>query len=164
MKPTDAFWEFVKLFSLKMDNDKNINKKLTNNQEISMDDIFFSTNYIDKNLSLFPKQDPIKKIFNNFREELEISIIKEGKKRLFNKGEELNLSLDTIKYVVKRLEKFDLSDIDEDLNGRMFEVFFKSSSKRSRAWAIFYTKRRYKIYGKTCRTERTYKNIRCLLR
>lgn len=27
MKPTDAFWEFVKLFSLKMENDKQLHKK-----------------------------------------------------------------------------------------------------------------------------------------
>ncbi|AFB21427.1 N-6 DNA methylase [Rickettsia canadensis] len=140
MKPTDAFWEFVKLFSLKMDNDKYINKKLMNNQEISMDDIFFSTNYIDKNLSLFPKQDPIKKIFNNFREELEILIIKEGKKRIFTKGEELNLSLETIKYVVKRLEKFDLNDIDEDLNGRIFEVFLRAAV-RGRELGQYFTPR-----------------------
>ena len=123
MKPTDGFWEFVKLFSLKMNNDKIISKKLIENQNVSIDEVFFSSNYIEKQLSIFPNEDPIKLVFNNFREELEKSIASRGKKRFFNKSEELNLSLETIKYVVNKLEIFDISNIDEDLNGRMFEIF-----------------------------------------
>lgn len=127
MKPTDAFWEFVKLFSLKMKNDKNIRQKVMNNQKFSPDEIFFSSSYIEKQLAIFPEIDPIKKVFNEFRNELEESIIIEKKKRIFNKGEELILSLDTIKYVVEKLYRYDLSDIDEDLNGRMFEVFLRAA-------------------------------------
>lgn len=136
MKPTDAFWEFVKLFSLKMDNDK----KISRNPNIVAEEIFFSSNFIEKQLVIFPKKNPIKEVFNTFREELEISIVKEGKKRLFAKGEELVLNLDTIKYVVKKLENYDLSKIDEDLNGRMFEVFLRAAV-RGRELGQYFTPR-----------------------
>jgi type I restriction enzyme M protein len=140
MKPTDGFWEFVKLFSLKMNNDKIISKKLSENQNVSIDEVFFSSNYIEKQLKLFPEQDPIKLVFNNFREDLEKSISSKGKKRFFNKGEELGLSLETIKYVVERLEGFDLSNIDEDLNGRMFEIFLRAAV-RGRELGQYFTPR-----------------------
>lgn len=140
MKPTDAFWEFVKLFSLKMKNDKKISEKLTNNQRISPEEIFFSSSYIEKQLAIFPEIDPIKKVFNEFRDELEESISREKKNRLFDKGEELALSLDTIKYVVEKLEKYDLSKIDEDLNGRMFEVFLRAAV-RGRELGQYFTPR-----------------------
>jgi len=140
MKPTDGFWEFVKLFSLKLNNDKIISKKLIANQNVSIDEVFFSSNYVKKQLALFPNQDPIKVVFNSFREDLEKSIASKGKKRFFNKGEELNLSLETIKYVVSRLEGFDLSNIDEDLNGRMFEIFLRAAV-RGRELGQYFTPR-----------------------
>ena len=140
MKPTDGFWEFVKLFSLKMNNDKIISKKLIANKNVSIDEVFFSSNYVEKQLSIFPNEDPIKLVFNSFREELEKSIASKGKKRFFNKGEELNLSLETIKYVVSRLEGFDLSNIDEDLNGRMFEIFLRAAV-RGRELGQYFTPR-----------------------
>ncbi len=136
MKPTDAFWEFVKLFSLKMDNDKKISK----NPNITADEVSFSSNFIKKQLAFFPKINPIKEVFNKFREELEIDITREKKKRLFAKGEELTLNLDTIRYVVEKLEKYDLSKIDEDLNGRMFEVFLRAAV-RGRELGQYFTPR-----------------------
>ena len=67
MQLTDAFWEFIKLLSLKMDNDKNINRRY----------IFFYQLRRYK-VSVYSLSKILQKIFHNFREELELSIIKEG--------------------------------------------------------------------------------------
>ena len=65
--------------------------------------------------------------FEDFRNELEAKIKKDNQKRLFDKAEELNLSLETVKFAVEKLQNYNLSDVDEDLNGRMFEVFLRAS-------------------------------------
>ena len=54
--------------------------------------------------------------------DLEEEIRKRRKKRIFAHDEVLDLSPETIRGVVERLESLDLYSMDSDLNGRLFET------------------------------------------
>ena len=72
--------------------------------------------------------------------ELEDAIIKHNKKRIFEKNETLKLSASTCQELIKRFQTVNLSSIDEDLNGRMFEVFL-AASIRGKDLGQFFTPR-----------------------
>ena len=55
-------------------------------------------------------------------------------------NEQIRLKPSTIRSVVELLQDYDLSDIDEDLNGRMFEVFL-SAAVRGKNLGAFFTPR-----------------------
>jgi type I restriction enzyme M protein len=129
IKPTEAFYEFAKLFFVKLSSDKLIRKKRKENKEITPEDFVFSVDWIEdreeENIT-----NPVNSIlFAELVKELEEKIKRKEKKRIFSENEKLNMKPSTIKEVVRLLEHYDLFGIDEDLNGRMFETFLSATIK-----------------------------------
>ena len=65
---------------------------------------------------------------------------KTGKKPIFDANEQIRLKPSTIRSVVGLLQDYDLFGIDEDLNGRMFEIFL-SAAVRGKNLGAFFTPR-----------------------
>lgn len=125
-RPTKAFYEFAKLMFLKINHDQKIHNKVESEENLDDSDFYFSTHWIEEQVNIRPN--PFNQIlFSDLQEKLEREIREENKKRIFDEGEELELKPSTIKEVVGVLENYDLYGIGEDLNGRMFETFLKST-------------------------------------
>lgn len=139
LSPTDAFYEFSKLMFIKIREDNKIHEMLDIGQKPKREDFVFSTHWIDSQTSVEPNPfDSI--LFRQIRDELERKIQKGEKKRIFEQGENLNLTSATIYEVVKALQDYDLYGIDEDLNGRMFETFL-NATVRGKDLGQFFTPR-----------------------
>lgn len=132
--PSFAFYEFVKLMFIKINEDKKIheNKDLIELIESGLSvpekDITFCLNWIE----IQEKHDanPMDSIlFKNLRKDLEKEIIERKKKRIYEKDEHIRLKPSTTKNVVELLEHLDLYGIDEDLNGRLFETFLTATMR-----------------------------------
>jgi len=139
INPTDAFYEFCKLFFIKLKQDKDLHSNYINNGKFPpIEEFKFSEQWINKQGAV----NPINSIL--FKEELLPFLKKEkedkGKKRIFEDNEDINLQSATIKEVVKLLENIDFYNIDEDLNGRMFETFL-SATVRGKDLGQFFTPR-----------------------
>jgi len=139
ISPTDAFYEFCKLFFIKLRQDKEIHEEYINkNLEVPLEKFEFSEQWIKRQSGV----NPVNSIL--FHEQLLPFLKKErddkGKKRIFEDDEKINLQSATIKEVVKLLENKDFYGIDEDLNGRMFETFL-SSTVRGKDLGQFFTPR-----------------------
>lgn len=145
--PTAAFIEFVKLMFVKMWMDRKLREdtdieailgkhgtvKLPNNA------VTFSTHWIESESKV--SANPVNDIlFRSLRSAIEKDIEFREKKRIFDKTEEIELTPDTIKSVVRKLEHFDMFGIDEDLNGRLFETFL-SATMRGRELGQYFTPR-----------------------
>lgn len=140
-----AFMEFVKVVFLKLLSDKAVhgsrNAVLTNDGgiQIPAPEVKFSLAWIEKMEEESPN--PIADVqFQNLVRLLEDEIRQRRKKRIFSPGEILDLSPETIKGVVAKLEKIDLYSIDSDLNGRLFETFL-NATLRGKDLGQFFTPR-----------------------
>lgn len=128
-----AFMEFVKLMFLKLLSDKEVHTKHPHAAQsatytVPAGDVTFSKAWIENLEST--TANPVADIsFLQLRRSLEDKIRSEKKKRIFDEDEELRLSAETIKSVVKELEHMDLYSIDADLNGRLFETFLNSTMR-----------------------------------
>lgn len=138
-KPTEAFYEFAKLFFVKLYYDRELNKLKKEKGIIKYEDVVFSIYFIEKQEKI-PVINPISILFENLRNDLEKDIMDKKKKRIFRKDEKLNLQPATIKEVVRLLEHLNLFGIDEELNGRMFENFL-SATIRGKDLGQFFTPR-----------------------
>jgi len=137
--PKTAFYEFTKLLFIKLNEDKEIHKKLKQNQTINENDFYFSLGWIEGQEGRV--ENPINDIlFKKYKDDLENEIQKRKKKRIFDKNEQLKLNSATIKEVVKLLEHIDLKSVEEDLNGMVFETFL-SAVIRGKALGQFFTPR-----------------------
>lgn len=137
--PTKAFYELAKLLFVKLRQDKAIVKKINDGEHLEDSDFHFSARWIAQNESY--RSNPVAAIlFDNVQEELEREIIAGNKKRIFLKGESIQLKPSTIVEVVRLLENHDLHGIDEDLNGRMFETFL-NATVRGKALGQYFTPR-----------------------
>lgn len=118
LSPTDAFYEFCKFIFIKIREDK---KRQGLSENVVRNEIPLTQEWLHStgNTSNHPVKDIL---FIQLRRELEDSIHR-GKKRIFNSDEELKLTASTCKELILRFENVNLSAIDEDLNGRMFERF-----------------------------------------
>jgi len=139
INPTDAFYEFCKLFFIKLKQDKHLHTEYINKGKMPPTEEFkFSEQWINKQGAV----NPVNSIL--FKEELLPFLKKEreehGKKRIFEDNENINLQSATIKEVVKLLQHIDFYNIDEDLNGRMFETFL-SATVRGKDLGQFFTPR-----------------------
>lgn len=136
LAPTDAFFEFCKFIFIKIKEDKKREtlKKNTPLYEIPMTLEWLKT---QESTSKHPVRDIL---FLNLREELETLINKYHKKRIFEKNEILRLSASTCKDLIKIFQAINLSSIDEDLNGRMFETFL-NAAVRGRSLGQYFTPR-----------------------
>ena len=118
LSPTDAFYEFCKFVFLKIREDKKRqvlpNTAARNEMPLTIDWLRST-----ETTSSHPVRDIL---FVQLRDELE-GAIRHGKKRIFNPVEKLNLSASTCRELIRKFENVNLSAIDEDLNGRMFERF-----------------------------------------
>lgn len=135
-KPTEAFYEFTKLFFVKVSHDKKIHELKGKEKK---EDYKFTIDWIESVEEV--EINPISNIlFKNIREELERKVRHKEKKRIFNQDEKINLKPSTIKEVVKILQHINLYGIDEDLNGRMFETFL-TATIRGKELGQFFTPR-----------------------
>ncbi len=139
ISPTDAFYEFCKLFFIKLKQDKDLHfKYLNQNLEVPPIEFKFSEHWINQQDANNPVNDILFKqqLLPFLKEERE----RKGKKRIFEDDENINLQSATIKEVVKLLQNIDFYGIDEDLNGRMFETFL-SATVRGKDLGQFFTPR-----------------------
>jgi type I restriction enzyme M protein len=140
-----AFMEFVKVVFLKLLSDKAIHASSSAQRqedgsfEALSSEVRFSLAWIEKMEGESPN--PVADVqFHNLVRELEVEITKRRKKRIFNPGEILDLSPETIKSVVGKLEGLDLYSMDSDLNGRLFETFL-NATLRGKDLGQFFTPR-----------------------
>ena len=142
--PNFAFYEFVKLMFVKLEEDK----KLVNNEKlserikaglpISSKNVIFSVRWIEEQEKNETDLNPINDIlFKNLTKKLEDLIYQKKKKRIFENGEEIRLKASTIKTIVGMLEHYNLYGIDEDLNGRMFEAFLNATMRGAELGQFF---------------------------
>lgn len=136
-KPTEAFYEFAKLFFVKVSHDRELHKL---NRELKIDDFKFSERWIEQQQAESILNPINSVLFINLRNELESKVRKKEKKRVFDSDEKINLKPSTIKEVVKILEHLNLYDVHEDLNGRMFETFL-TATIRGKELGQFFTPR-----------------------
>jgi len=139
-----AFFEFVKIISLKLISDKHVRdllgdkaKKDTFNVDPSK--VKFSTVWVEAQEpdSINPLSDIW---FSSFIKSMEKDIGAGLRRRIFESNGSINLSAETIKEVVKILEGKFLFGIDADLNGRLFETFL-SATMRGKDLGQYFTPR-----------------------
>ncbi|MBR9704221.1 N-6 DNA methylase [Candidatus Pacearchaeota archaeon] len=139
VKPTEAFFEFSKIFFVKLYYDREIHLLIKSGKVPHKKDFVFSVDWINEQLKW--EVNPLDTIlFKNLRNDMEKEIEKKRKKRIFKKDEKISLKPSTIKQVVELLEHLDLYGIDEDLNGRMFETFL-NATVRGKDLGQFFTPR-----------------------
>jgi type I restriction enzyme M protein len=123
LNPTDAFFEFCKFIFLKIKEDRLRNAYDSTKPRYSLP---LTSEWLEAqvNTSEHPVRDVL---FQNLHRDLEAAISNGSKRRIFEPQETLNLSPSTCQQLISDFEHIDLSSIDEDLNGRMFEVFLSSA-------------------------------------
>jgi type I restriction enzyme M protein len=136
LAPADAFFEFCKFIFIKIQEDKK-RERIKENAKTYMIPLTIEWLSAQETTSNHPVRDVL---FKNLHSELENSIIKYKKKRIFEKEETLKLSAATCKELIISFQSVNLSTIDEDLNGRMFEVFL-AASIRGKALGQYFTPR-----------------------
>jgi type I restriction enzyme M protein len=136
MAPADAFFEFCKFIFIKIQEDKK-REKLPPDTPSYMIPLTMDWLKAQDATTKHPVRDVL---FNNLHSQLETAITKDKKKRIFEKDETLRLSAATCKDLIKSFQTVNLSTIDEDLNGRMFEVFL-AASIRGKDLGQFFTPR-----------------------
>lgn len=125
--PKKAFYEFTKLLFIKLNEDKQIHRKIEEGEEPTKEDFFFAIDWIGKQKR---SDNPVNDIlFIKYRDALEEEIKFNKKRRIFQPNEQLMLSPSTIKEIVRLLENLDLKSVEEDLNGRVFETFLTAVIK-----------------------------------
>jgi type I restriction enzyme M protein len=136
LAPADAFFEFCKFIFIKIREDKKREQLPANTETYK---IPLTNDWLEaqKETSDHPVRDIL---FKNLHTELEDAITKDKKKRIFEKDETLKLSAATCKELITSFQSVNLSTIDEDLNGRMFEVFL-AASIRGKALGQYFTPR-----------------------
>lgn len=125
--PSAAFSELIKIIFIKIDRDKKIHSQYGKRPKPKYRDMIFSTHWImSQTENVNPLNDPL---FKNLLEELEKEINDKHKKRIFDIGEKINLSPETIIKIVKALEHIDVYAMEEDVNGRLFESFLDATAR-----------------------------------
>lgn len=136
LAPADAFFEFCKFVFIKIQEDK---KRESLPPSIEPYEIPLTEAWLkaQRTTSNHPVRDIL---FKNLHDKLEEAIRTQHKKRIFEKDETLKLSASTCADLIKSFQSVNLSSIDEDLNGRMFEVFL-TASIRGKDLGQFFTPR-----------------------
>lgn len=134
--PKKAFYEFTKVLFVKMNEDKKVQEKILSGANVSINDFKFSVHSIEQNSNL----DWINTLFENEREELEGMVARGEKKRIFHKNERINLTPSTIKAIVELIENLNLRSVEDDINGKVFEIFL-ASAVRGKELGQFFTPR-----------------------
>lgn len=136
LAPHDAFFEFCKFIFIKIKEDKERQKYGPEVEPYEMP-LTLAWLKAQSKTSEHPVRDIL---FKKLCEELETKVKNKEKKRIFEQGETLDLKATTCKSLIEMYEKVDLTSIDEDLNGRMFEVFL-NAAVRGKDLGQFFTPR-----------------------
>lgn len=143
--PVPAFWEFCKLMFIKLHEDAKLHGDpklkplLQAGSPLPLHKVVFSVDYLER-VTNSSNPNPIAAIFETIRDNLEAQVLSGDKKRIFESNERLTLAPQTIRRVVELLEHHDLIQIDEDLNGRLFQTFL-SATMRGKDLGQFFTPR-----------------------
>jgi type I restriction enzyme M protein len=136
--PSAAFMELIKIVFVKLQKDKELHQRLGRDPRPKTGDVTFSKHWISRQTeSQNPVNDPL---FKNLLADLEHDISRQKKKRIFDHDSEINLSAHTIEKIVEKLEHIDLFGMDEDVHGRMFEIFL-DATVRGKELGQFFTPR-----------------------
>lgn len=139
-----AFTEFVKVVFLKLLSDRKIRDQYPNlvieeSVEVPAERVDFSTKWIASQERHTPN--PLDTIqFHAFIQTMEREIGTGKRRRVFDANEKIDLTPETIRSVVKKIENIYLFGIDADLNGRLFETFL-SATMRGRDLGQYFTPR-----------------------
>jgi type I restriction enzyme M protein len=137
-KPSSVFEELIKLVFVKIRKDRELHEKYGDSPKPSKKDVVFSVRWIDGQTE---SDNPVNDIlFRNLVKDLEADIKSHRKKRIFDADEQIDLSPDTIRWVVSELEHIDLFAMEEDVHGRMFESFLEATA-RGKELGQFFTPR-----------------------
>lgn len=123
LSPSDAFFEFCKFIFIKIREDKK-REELPSDTPVYKMPLTLEWLAAQENSSVHPVRDIL---FTQLHKDLETAIIKDKKKRIYDKDETFELQASTCKELIKTFQTVNLSSIDEDLNGRMFEVFLNAA-------------------------------------
>ena len=129
----EGFTEFVKVIFLKLLSDRRLREKYPNALaeeviEVPKEEVQFSTHWLEQEEKNTPN--PLDSIqFRDFINSMERDIETGKRKRIFDADERIDLSPETIRGVVKRIEHIFLFGIDVDLNGRLFETFLNATMR-----------------------------------
>jgi type I restriction enzyme M protein len=136
--PSAAFEELMKVVFVKIQCDRDVHAKLGPDPKPKYRDIVFSSDWVVKQTqNESPINDPL---FRNLVAGLEAQVVKKAKKRIFATTEKINLSPETIRWIVKEIENIDFAAMEEDIHGRMFESFL-DATVRGRELGQFFTPR-----------------------
>lgn len=123
MEPSVAFFEFCKFIFIKIREDKK-RESLPSSSAVYKMPLTLEWLAAQEDTSVHPVRDVL---FRQLHTDLETAIIKDKKKRIYDKDETFDLSASSCKELIKVFQTVNLSSIDEDLNGRMFEVFLNAA-------------------------------------
>lgn len=128
-----AFEEFVKVVFLKLLSDRRIRDTypaIAAEEEITVPsrEVLFSTRWlIDQERQTPNPLDMIQ--YQQLLAQMDMEIAAGTRKRIFDAGDHIGLSPETIRAVVGRLEHLFLFGVDADLNGRLFETFLNATMR-----------------------------------
>ena len=147
--PGPAFLQFVKIMFVKLYEDRKLRENAATRELIASGEekvklpasaVTFLVRWIEE-MEANGATNPLDSItFERLRKDIENDIQLRKKKRLFDIGEQIDLRPDVVKTVVEKLEHLDMFEIDEDLNGRLFETFL-NATMRGRELGQFFTPR-----------------------
>ncbi len=124
MAPSAAFSELMKIVFVKIKKDRELHEK-HDVSKLKVGDVVFSLAWIKGQTEHEnPINDPL---FKNLTKDLEREIVNNNKRRIFDTTDDIDLSPSTIERIVADLEHLDLYATDEDVHGRMFEIFLAAT-------------------------------------
>ena len=106
LDPAAAFDEIAKILFMKVYAERHLRADMKNN--------IFTFDYVEQAENFTP--DYLKVIFDQTKREF-------GKDQIFAKDEKINLRVNTIKAIIEKLEKYNLSGTSTDIKGIAFEKF-----------------------------------------
>lgn len=106
LDPVAAFDEIAKILFMKVYAERNLKSDMKNN--------IFTLDYVEQAETYNPEY--LNDIFEKTKREF-------GKDKIFGRDEKINLRANTIKSIIKKLEKYNLSGTSTDIKGIAFEKF-----------------------------------------
>jgi len=106
LDPVAAFDEIAKILFMKVYAERNLKSDMKNN--------IFTSDYVEQAETYNPEY--LNDIFEKTKREF-------GKDKIFGRDEKINLRANTIKSIIKKLEKYNLSGTSTDIKGIAFEKF-----------------------------------------
>ena len=137
LNPSAAFAELMKIVFVKIKKDRELHERF-DIDKLKVRDVVFSVAWIKSQTEHEnPINDPL---FKNLIKDLEKEIQINRKRRIFDASEDIKLAHSTIEKIVADLEHVDLFSTDEDVHGRMFEIFL-AATIRGKELGQFFTPR-----------------------